>query len=191
MTSSSEHDEISTEDLHLSEGHPGPYSSKLSAEDRAEIIELTARFNLAVDSRHFEQLGPLFLDDGILDHQWGYREGASAAEGLVRDNEANEKQVRHQNTNHVLVLNDDGTVTMTSYLLALLVAGAPPGVPAPLVIAHGFNTHVLRRHEGRWRIQHMTLEQTTVNDALLTDRTMWLHDAATAGQRAALDGRSA
>jgi hypothetical protein len=57
------------------------------------------------------------------------------------------------------------------------------------VIAHGFNTHVVRRREGRWKIAHMTLDQTTVNSALLGDHDLWLHDAATAEQRAVLDGR--
>jgi hypothetical protein len=189
MTATDTRSEVSTADLHLRDGYPAPYSPTLTADDRAEIIELTARFNLAVDSRNFDQLGPLFLEDGILDHQWGYRESAAEAESLVRENEPNEKQVRHQNTNHVLVLDDDGSVTMTSYLLALLVAGGPDGVPTPLVIAHGFNTHVVRRREGRWKIAHMTLDQTTVNSALLGDHDLWLHDAATAEQRAVLDGR--
>jgi hypothetical protein len=189
MTDIDARSEVSTADVHLRDGYPAAYSAALTADDRAEIIELTARFNLAVDSRHFDRLGPLFLDDGILDHQWGYREGASRAEALVRENEPNEKQVRHQNTNHVLVLDTDGTVTMTSYLLALLVAGGPDGVATPLVIAHGLNTHVVRQHEGRWRIQHMVLDQTTVNSAVLGDHHLWLHDAATADQRAVLDGR--
>jgi hypothetical protein len=35
----------------------------------------------------------------------------------------------------------------------------------------------------------MTLDQTTVNSALLGDHDLWLHDAATAEQRAVLDGR--
>jgi ketosteroid isomerase-like protein len=184
---------VSVQDVTLPHG-VAPWRAeptRLSADDQLEILGLTSRFNWAVDTRHFDALPEMFVDGAaVFDHQWGYRTTGAAAEQLVRANEPNEKAVRHQNANHVLTANADGTVTMVSYLIAVRVDGAPEQAHAPYVIAHGVNTHVVRRDGGRWRIAAMTLDQTAVNSAALPDPAARGHDAATASVRARLDGRA-
>ncbi len=160
----------------------------LSPEDRLRIMELDARFNLAVDTRNFDLLEGMFTEDGILDHQWGYRQGSRQIAELIRSHEPAEKNVRHQNTNHVLKRHADGRVTMYSYLMAVRVGENEP-VGAPYLVAHGLNIHHLRKLGGQWKIEKLVLEQTWVNPNDLADAQMREQVAATAQARAAAGGR--
>jgi hypothetical protein len=167
----------------------GRTAKGLSASDRLELLELSSRFNFAVDTRSFERLRDVLAPDAVLDHQWGYRKGAGEIIALIRSKEAQEKGVRHQNLNPVIWSIEGGRARVLSYLQAVTVDGPAEGFPAlPFVVAHGVQTvEAVKGADGRWRIANMVLEQTSVHTGVMPRGAAREHDAATAAVRARLD----
>lgn len=157
---------------------------------RLDLMELEARFNWAIDSRDYGALHDLFTEDAVIDHQWGYREGRQAVVDLIEEHHPDEDESRHQHTNHAFVAREDGSVTVLSYLNNVRVDGGPGGEPVPFLQAHGLFVTENVEVGGVWKIRRLTLDQTSVSTAVVGDRASWGYMAATAPERAEIDGRT-
>ena len=133
-----------------------PGNDKLSAEDKWAILDVSLRFEWCFDSQHMDELSELLTEDMVLDHFWGYREGKKEVMKLLRANVPTTRGIRHQSTNAVLVPNADGSVSVFSYLFAMIVANAPE---VPGIAGHALVTDVIRKDGDRWKISRRTFEQ--------------------------------
>ena len=142
-----------------------PGNDSLSANDKFAILDVSLRFEWSFDSQHMDQLAELLTDDMVLDHFWGYAEGKAAVMKLLRSNVPATRGIRHQSTNAVLVPNPDGSVSVFSYLFAVLVAN---GKGLPAIAGHALVTDVIRRDGDQWRIARRTFEQMRTPEGYLS-----------------------
>ena len=68
--------------------------------------------------------------------------------------------------------------------------GGPEGEHVPFLQAHGLCVTENVEVAGIWRTRRLTLDQTSVSTAAVTERAAWGHMAATAPARAEIDGRT-
>lgn len=89
---------------------------KLTADDKLDIIQLTATFDNALDSENLEKYMSVWLDDGELSGFWGSTKGKKELKKQfpqLLDNFARGR--RHLLTNHEIE-GDGETATMYCYL---------------------------------------------------------------------------
>lgn len=117
----------------------------LSVIDRLEILELAARYNLAVDTGDSEGVAALFTEDGLIDATAsGQIEGHTAIARYIATRPKGWERRRHFNSNP-LIRGDGDNATLTLYLLVL---GRRETVTPRLV---GRYEDQLRRVDGEWR----------------------------------------
>jgi uncharacterized protein (TIGR02246 family) len=116
----------------------------LAAPDIAEITQLYAGYNLAVDEGDGDGFAGCFVADGALVADGNPIEGHVALADFARSVPAGLPGIRHMATN-VNVTGDGGTATGRCYLMVVL-AGAQPQV-----LMTGKYRDTLRREGGDWR----------------------------------------
>jgi ketosteroid isomerase-like protein len=90
---------------------------ELTASDKLEIMELAARFELALDKEEVENYLATFVEDGILQGFWGTATGKEQLrQGFYGMLDAFARGRRHCTTNSV-VRADGAEAVMESYLL--------------------------------------------------------------------------
>ena len=141
----------------------------LAADDDVAVKAAATRLHLALDTRQFEAMGNLFTEDGVLDYQFGYAEGREAIRRMFRVHRKDATGARHHAMNELAFSNADGSATLVSYLLVMLVADAKTGRPtSPTPIASGVETFRFKKVEGQWLIARMTQEETVLATNLAT-----------------------
>ncbi|AXC13853.1 Aldehyde dehydrogenase [Acidisarcina polymorpha] len=157
-----------------------PGNDTLNADDKFAILDVSFRFEWCFDSQHMDELAAILTDDVILDHFWGYREGKPAVMELLRANVPATRGIRHQSTNAVIVPDGDGSVSVISYLFAVLVAN---GNGLPAIAGHALVTDVIRKDGDRWKIARRTFEQMRTPEGYLPAETeeLWQATAADRG----------
>jgi 3-phenylpropionate/cinnamic acid dioxygenase small subunit len=135
----------------------------MSALDYAEIQQLLARYNHAIDLGDIEGWADCFTEDGVFQCSGlpegnpfgGRHEGRDALVAYATMHYGNTKgRGRHWNAN--LVIEGDGQqATMRCYLLAITV-GKPPTVAG----STGIYVDRLRKVAGAWRFveRHITID---------------------------------
>lgn len=76
-------------------------------EDRAEIVELTHRYAIAVDDRDFEAMGQLYATDAAFDSPSGRTEGRDAVVDWYRSRLPDFGATIHTPHGHVITWSDD------------------------------------------------------------------------------------
>lgn len=122
---------------------PASAQGQLSADDRAEIENLYARYNLMLDTGDAEGWADTFVENG----RFGNSEGRAALITFAQSFHESNPQSRHWNTNLHLTPSSDGAAG-TTYLM-LYNAGVRP----PSVTASGIYQDVLVRTPQGWRFQ--------------------------------------
>ncbi len=116
----------------------------LPAPDIAEITQLYAAYNLAVDDGDGDGFARCFVADGALVSDGNPIEGRSALADFARGVPAGLPGIRHMATN-VSVTGDGDAAAGRCYLM-LMAAGAQPQV-----VMTGRYRDTLRRDDGAWR----------------------------------------
>lgn len=148
------------------------HAGRLSAADRAELVDLVFRFEWCFDTRQYDVLTDMLTADAVVDHVWGYREGRDQFVALLRDWEHANSGLRHQSTNLVVWGEPDGTAAAMSYMFAATMTGpltgddAGPAFQRPA--GHGLVTDRFRREpDGIWRMTRRTIDQMYVDPVFL------------------------
>ncbi|HVM63232.1 MAG TPA: nuclear transport factor 2 family protein [Acidimicrobiales bacterium] len=116
----------------------------LAAPDIAEITQLYAAYNLAVDDGDGDGFAACFVGDGALVTDGSPIEGTAALADFARSVPVGMPGIRHMATN-VRVTGERDAATGRSYLM-LLIAGAQPQV-----LMTGRYSDTLRRDNGAWK----------------------------------------
>lgn len=156
----------------------------LSAEDRLDVLDLVYMFEWAFDSRRFDALSEILTDDVVIDHIFGYREGKEAALEILRS-QVTSNGLRHQATNPIIFMNEQGEVSVLSYLFVIKVVNeSAENYPLPANLAHAVVTDVMRQENGRWKLARRTFEQMRVPENFMSAPQQRLHLEPAASQRA-------
>jgi hypothetical protein len=154
----------------------------VSAPDRAEVIDVLNRFNMAFDVWDLETMFALKTEDFSVHHPRGVASGLEQLTAFYKAYYPLTVGVRRQHLNHVVTGNTDGTITINSYNLLIRVAteklldgqrneqvdhrqrviDGEPGLPA--IIMHSIMIDKFRRDPGHgWRLAERWVEETVVN----------------------------
>ena len=121
----------------------------LSAEDKIEIYELIARYNVAIDSGDAEGWAQCFTPDGVFDGIVGRYEGREEIAAFARrywtDPEYEEWRACQHWVNNVIIEGDGDEATQTAF--HQLVQPTAEGGRILLVARY---RDELRRLDGRW-----------------------------------------
>ncbi len=120
-----------------------------------DIQHVLRNFTQAWDQHDCEELASLWLDDGVLDHPWGWR---AVGRDAVRDLLAKEHGSNMaESTLHMLDVTVDHVRADTAIVN---VNGILHNVRAPhgrlYDLTHRLSAMMTRGREGEWRIQTMT-----------------------------------
>jgi uncharacterized protein (TIGR02246 family) len=116
----------------------------LAAPDIAEITQLYAAYNLAVDDGDGDAFAACFVDGGALVADGNPIEGHAALADFARSVPTGVPGIRHMATN-VRVTGDGDAANGRSYLM-VVIAGAQP-----TVLMTGRYRDTIRREHGGWR----------------------------------------
>jgi len=116
----------------------------LAAPDIAEITQLYATYNLAVDDGDGDGFAGCFVTDGALVADGSPIEGHAALAEFAKSVPSGVPGIRHMATN-VNVAGDGDAATGRSYLM-VVIAGAQPQV-----LMTGRYRDTLRREGGAWK----------------------------------------
>lgn len=130
------------------------------ANDRAEIVNLSNRYMVAVDAGDIETVMSTWAEDGVLEWVFGVEHGkeeihaAMSGFGGARYEEIPEgatsrQRTRHQIINHVIDVDGD-TAHTTAYWFAL-TNRTPQGDVQPLYFGHYEDE--LERIDGEWKFK--------------------------------------
>lgn len=116
---------------------------ELTASDKLEIMELAARFEMALDKEEVEKYLSIFVEDGIVQDFWGVATGKEQLrQGFYAMLDTFARGKRHCTTN--AIIQDDGAeAVMESYLLVFNRADLHR-------IGSAFVTDRARKIEGQW-----------------------------------------
>ncbi len=125
----------------------------LTLEDRLDIIELCARFDLGIDTGEFEISVNTFAEDGTLEASYGSATGkANLMKFLDQlENSGFSKGKRHLSVNHVIEGEGD-RATATNYLVVI------EREKKPEIVATAIFHDTLRKINGTWQFVHRKLE---------------------------------
>jgi hypothetical protein len=116
----------------------------LSPQDHAEIQQLYAKYNHAIDSGNAEEWAATFTSDGVFNNRFSGRE---ALIGFANNFKANGTNRRHWNSN--LTLTASGQGAKGSVYLMLLDVGIKPAA----VLATGVYSDELVKTAAGWRFK--------------------------------------
>ena len=127
----------------------------LSAEDHAEIVQLYATYNLALDGGDAQGWADTFVEDGVFANNTGRAALVAFAEGFT---EQQAGHARHWNTNIHLTKTADGAAG-TCYLM-LMNAGARPH---SVIVTGTYHDTLVKTSDG-WRFTSRQVEPDPAAD---------------------------
>jgi hypothetical protein len=163
-------------------GRPG---SRLSAEDRLDILAIANSFTTALQDGDVDTLANLFATDGAIDHPAGHGEDREGVRTFFKGFLAYSRGVRLNSVNPIVTANADGTAGLRSALVVVGVSESRrPGAVTPSIIGHALITDRLKRENGRWVIARRTVEEvimSAVEQPDSAERARWAMKAADRG----------
>jgi len=145
----------------------------LALADALEVHEVIHRVYLAEDSRDYDALRTIFIEDAVHDHSiYGRVQGAEAIVGFVRDNLTRGFDgVRHHALNVVTGRVGEDGAEAVSYVVPLKLFPGPGEGDGdlPRILGHGVVRDRLVRQGGRWRIAHRTYDQFSAWPVMVGD----------------------
>lgn len=122
-----------------------------TAIDKVEIVEVLARFDLAVDSADIEAYVALFTENAVLETNGTTARGHEALRALFVEETTLARGRRHLSLNPVVLSTEGDSATATSYLVVI------EAEKAPAVVASGVFFDTLQRVDGRWKLARRKL----------------------------------
>ena len=120
----------------------------LTTDDKLEIMELTARYNFAIDNRLAEEWADVFTDDGALWSDGNLRAaGRADLEEYMRVSARSGQQIRHF-TSNTIIEGEGNNANLRMYVMAWNING---GGMVPYVMGSYDNTLV--KVNGRWKFK--------------------------------------
>ncbi|MDJ0635976.1 MAG: nuclear transport factor 2 family protein [Xenococcaceae cyanobacterium MO_188.B29] len=155
---------------------------ELSVGDRLQITELLHRIYLCEDSRDYEALKQILVDDYINEHPlFGRHENASSLIEWLKNNPAGFDGIRHNCLNSITRGISKDIAESVSYIMVLQLFPAKSRKESPSeeldsllprTIAHGVVVDRWIKKEDIWYLQHRVYQQMSVNSAFLPDSAM-------------------
>jgi hypothetical protein len=133
----------------LTAGGAEPPAAALSAQDQAEIQQLYAKYNHAIDSGEAEEWAATFTPNGVFNERFTGRE---ALIGFVNNWKASGLVRRHWNSN--LLLTGDSRRARGSVYLMLMNVGVKPAA----VLATGMYVDELVKTDAGWRFERRVVK---------------------------------
>jgi hypothetical protein len=133
----------------------------LSPQDHAEIQQLYAKYNHAIDSGNAEEWAATFTADGVFNNRFTGRE---ALIGFVNNWKANGTSRRHWNSN--LTVTASGQGAKGSVYLMLLDVGVKPAA----VMATGVYSDELVKTADGWRFKSRAVKMDAPTPPPATDK---------------------
>ncbi len=163
---------------------------RLTSDDRLDIMQLPAVFEWTLGSQNFDAIADLYTDDIIIDHALAFAQGKAAALDLARSDKIPTYGLRHQFSNHVVFIDQNGNPACISYLNApQMVSEQPTTANLPAIFAHLILVDVVRKENGKWRFAHRIFDQLRIADYAGLDEATRQQIARTQAERAASNGR--
>jgi ketosteroid isomerase-like protein len=138
-------------------------SSTITIEDKINIQELIAKYNIALDTKNIDEWTNTWTDDGILTATFGEAKGKTELKNMVNQitNEFASGK-RHVSTN--IVIEDssanNGIVNTRSYLTVIEAQKSPE------VVATGVYSDTLKKDgNGKWKFFQRKLDIDLVNES--------------------------
>lgn len=164
---------------------------RLTADDRLDIMQLPALFEWSLAARDFEAIANLYTDDIIIDHALAFAQGKSDAIELARSDKVPTYGLRHQFSNHVVFIDQNGNPACISYLnAAQMVSEQPITANLPAIFAHLVQVDVVRKEKGQWKFAQRISDQLRIADYAGLDQATRQQVAKTQAERAASNGAS-
>jgi ketosteroid isomerase-like protein len=121
--------------------------------DKVEIVEILARFDLAVDSGDIEAYAALWTENAVLETNGTTARGQEALRAfLVEHRKTLGRGRRHLSLNPVVLSAEGDSATATSYMVVI------EAEKAPAVVASGVYSDTLQRVDGRWKFARRKLD---------------------------------
>ena len=156
--------------------------SELSVGDRIQITELLHRIYLCEDSRDYDALKQILVDDYINEHcLFGRHESASSFIEWLKNTPAGFDGIRHNCLNSITRGISKDVAESVSYILVIQLFPAESRNESPseeldsllpCTIGHGVVCDRWIRKEDRWYLQHRVYQQMSINAAFLPDNAM-------------------
>jgi len=120
----------------------------LTTDDKLEIMELTARYNFAIDNRLAEEWADVFTDDGALWSDGNLRAaGRADLEEYMRVSARGGQQIRHF-TSNTIIEGQGKNATLRMYVMTWNING---GGMVPYVM--GSYDDTLVKVNGQWKFK--------------------------------------
>ena len=125
--------------------------------DRIDIQELLVRYSIAIDSKQFADLEPLFADDAECDYgSLGSPKGPTAIATLIKNTLAGLDQTQHLVGSSVIVVDGD-VADVRTYLISQHIRASTPGVNHYFIGGEYVDT-VVRTPDG-WKFRTRRLDR--------------------------------
>lgn len=125
--------------------------------DRIEIQELLVRYSIAIDSKRFDDLLPLFTEDAECDYgSLGSPRGPAAIAGLISSTLAGLDATQHLVGNSIVEIDGDSAAVRT-YLISQHIRASAPGAKHYFIGGEYVDT-VVRTPDG-WRFRTRRLDR--------------------------------
>jgi hypothetical protein len=155
---------------------------ELSVGDRIQITELLHRVYLCEDSRDYDALKKILVDDYINEHPlFGRHESASSFIEWFKNTPAGFDGIRHNCLNSITRRVSQDVAESVSYILVLQLFPAKSRNESPnekldsllpRIIGHGVVCDRWIHQKGRWYLQHRVYQQMSINGDFLPDKAM-------------------
>ncbi|MGV2826941.1 nuclear transport factor 2 family protein [Myxosarcina sp. GI1(2024)] len=153
---------------------------ELSVSDRFQITELLHRVYLCEDSRDYDALKQILVDDYINEHPlFGLHDSARSFVEWLKNTPVGFDGIRHNCLNSITRGISKDLAESVSYVLVLQLFPAKSrnespseqlDLLLPSTIGHGVVVDRWMRKQDRWYLQHRVYQQMSINSAFLPDR---------------------
>lgn len=120
---------------------------KLTAEDRFEILDIIAQYNLAADEKNVEATIAFYTEDGYIDGDMSTGKGKEAMRQDLPDIFATEVTLKRHIASNIRFQKRIGDEVEVGYVLLVMEGGI-----APLTVATSMITDVYRLVDGEWKV---------------------------------------
>ncbi|WP_167045528.1 nuclear transport factor 2 family protein [Salinibacterium sp. ZJ454] len=135
-------------------------SPVLTTDDRAEILELVARYGVYLDRREFDRLHEVFTDDTVFEYPVGLRNGLPEFRAFL--NKGLKGWAATQHMMHTTLIEDDGEeATGFIHVTAHHAVGPLPAPPEQVYTITGTYRDRYVRTDAGWRIRRRSFTPTT------------------------------
>lgn len=155
--------------------------TELAASDRVQITELLHRVYLCEDSRNYDALKKILVDDYVNEHPlFGKQESASSFIEWFKNTPNGFDGIRHHCLNSITRGVGNNEAESLSYILVIQLFPARSRNESdeeldeilPRTIGHGVVVDRWVRQGDRWYLKHRVYQQMSVNAAFLPDKAM-------------------